>query len=570
MAEKTALTAGTNLQNGKYILEKKIGSGGFGITYKGVWKIEVHTPLGATTVDYQIAVKEFFFEEYCSRDTETGHVIVNTEKGRELFDKFKEKLKKEAAILLKLEHPNIVNVSEVFEENNTAYMVMEYVDGKNLKDLIGKGNRYNLEDALKIIKQVGSALHYIHSHNIIHLDIKPANILIDENGNAKLIDFGIAKQYSDANPETQAVTVATFSKGYSPIEQYAVNRKEKYGPHTDVYALGATCYHCLTGEVPIESAARLEEELIPPSRLNPQIPIHVEWAIQKAMELKYKNRFASIADFIEALDVGQAVSQETNEGMKVRKTILKNNLKELDTQYLHAPKVTSAPVAEKKTIVSKVNLKKYKKEKSEILDVNCQENNSEEQSEEKQKISPVFVWSMSIVVVALLAIWLTLRFILFHSPVTSDNATQTITESEPQVSSQENILQQEPAVKPTSLLPSVTAITEQKAPEKTEPKPAITATPNQNQPAATSNPVSIESISIRGHSYTGGVKNGKPDGKGKISYTCHDRISPDDSKETMAEAGDYLEGYWREGLLEQGILYDKSGIKKGTVIIGRY
>ena len=557
MAEKTELAAGTKLQKGKYILEKKIGSGGFGITYKGVWKIEVPTPLGSTTVDYQIAVKEFFFEEYCSRDIETGRVIVNSEKGKELFEKFKEKLKKEAAILLKLEHPNIVNVSEVFEENNTAYMIMEYVDGKNLKDLIGKENQYQLEDALKIIKQVGNALHYIHSHNIIHLDIKPANILIDEAGNAKLIDFGIAKQYSDANPETQAATVATFSKGYSPIEQYAVNRKEKYGPHTDVYALGATCYHCLTGEVPIESAARLEDELMPPSKLNPQIPIHVEWAIQKAMELKYKDRFASVADFLEALDARPAGYHETTDVMMERKTSLKNNLEELDTLYLIAPKVTSAPIPEKKTVISKITQRRNKGEKSEILDTSIQENKQEKQVREKQTIKPVHVRSASIAVVVLLAILLALRFIPFHVPVESNNTTPTET-SLPV----ENEVPQKPE-------PEVGVEPQVPSQEKIEPQPATVATPAQSKPAAPAT-VSMKTISIRGHSYTGGVKNGKPEGKGKITYTSNDRISPDDTKKTMAESGDYLEGYWRDGLLEQGVLYDKNGAKKATIIIGRY
>ncbi len=585
MAEKTELKAGTQLQNGKYTLEKKIGSGGFGITYKGVWKIEVPTPLGATTVDYHVAVKEFFFEEYCSRDIETGRVLVNSEKGQELFDKFKEKLKKEAAILLKLEHPNIVNVSEVFEENNTAYMVMEYIDGRNLKDLIGKESQYKLDDALKIIKQVGNALHYIHSHNIIHLDVKPANILIDEAGNAKLIDFGIAKQYTDGNPETQAATVATFSKGYSPIEQYAVNRKEKYGAHTDVYALGATCYHCLTGEVPIESATRLEEELVPPSRLNPQIPIHVEWAIQKAMELKYKDRFASVAEFIEALDSQQIDWSGTTQVTREGKTILQNGLEELDTLYVVAPKATSVSTSEKKTVISKVNQKKNKGEKSEILNADSQECRQEEQKQEKRKLKPVLVWSVSIAVVAILAIWAALYLIPVHLPAASNNPVQpVVTPAQPDKEAAPVVTQPKedqtpitPEPEPSVTQPAVENKPSQQMPVAEQPK---TQEKTNTQPVAPSNTVSpsagattavsTKTISIQGHTYTGGVKNGKPEGKGKIIYSGNDRVSPDDVKKNMAAPGDYLEGYWHDGLLEKGILYDRSGTKKATIIIGRY
>ncbi len=583
------LKAGSQLQNGKYLLEKKIGEGGFGITYKGVWKIEVPNPLGKTTVDYQVAIKEFFFEEYCFRDEKTGEISTKSEKGQELFIRFKDKLKKEASILLELEHPNIVNVSEVFEENNTAYMVMEFIDGENLKDFISHG-KLTMSEALRYIKQIAEALQYIHSHNIIHLDVKPANILIDnKTGTAKLIDFGIAKQYTDTSLQTQAATVAAFSKGYSPIEQYAVNRKEKYGAHTDVYALGATLYHCLTGEIPTEAAARLSEDLVPPSRYNPEIPSHVEKAIMKAMELKHKDRFPSVSEFLAALN-----EEELSDSQK-SKTIKSNipaGFEEIDTKYIIEPNQVTRSNKEKKTVVSSVKTEtnkkkdKTKEEKKKTEKTAKPKESSPEKKTDKIKIITIVAIVILIIGIGVCSVFLFQK----EKPVVLTETKvleKTNIEPETEVISSEKSSSGELA-KPENIQPLISGTTpsqEQKTERISDKKqPAISnaETKNSDQlasvptsqtqvqtPEPVKTPAVVKTISINGNKYTGEVRNGKPDGKGKLIYAFHERISELDPKSTMSEVGDYLEGKWNDGELEYGTLYDKNGVKKKTVIVGK-
>src|SRR4249919_3791336 len=132
------LAANTYLKNGTYRIEKKIGEGGFGITYKSTWFTKVSGSLGSIDAQLPVAIKEFFFEDFCSREGSTNSITILSTTGKEIFSRFKEKLLKEAEILSKLSHPNIVRVIEVFEENNTAYMVMDYIEGDSLKDKIKK------------------------------------------------------------------------------------------------------------------------------------------------------------------------------------------------------------------------------------------------------------------------------------------------------------------------------------------------------------------------------------------------------------------------------------------------
>ena len=586
------LKAGSQLQNGKYILEGKIGEGGFGITYKGIWKMEVPNPLGKTVIEYPVAIKEFFFGEYCFRDQETGEVQTKSEKGKELFIRFKEKLKKEASILLELDHPNIVNVSEVFEENNTAYMVMEFIDGGNLKEFITK-NSLTMNDVLRYAKQVAEALQYIHGYNIIHLDVKPANILIDNAGNSKLIDFGIAKQYTDTGLQTQAATVATFSKGYSPIEQYAVNRKEKYGAYTDIYALGATLYHCLTGEIPTESAARLSEDLVPPSRYNPDIPTNVERAILKAMELKHKDRFATIAEFLAVLNE-ETISLETGEAV-TRTVPLPSDFEEIETQYIIEPHSSSKPTQGKKTVISNINTGQDRSSEEENNRKKAKKKPKPPKPEKPQRTADESNNKLKIGVIGgVVILVLAIAFFLFSVLSKRDQIPQE--ENEPSIVAVPEVVEPEkiPVVEPEKLpivepekLPVVeetkvsapdNVISESKelAPEpkksqNSAPKEKIASTENKPEVKSPEQAAAVKkTITVNGNKYTGEVRNGKPDGRGRLTFTAHERISESDMKSTMSEPGDYLDGKWNNGELERGTLYDKSGNKKTTIIIGRY
>lgn len=295
------LPNGHLLQNGKYRLTHVVGQGGFGITYRGVWFTEVKGPLGTVKTEVPVCVKEYFFKDYCYRDTNTFAVKVHSETGKNLFDKFKEKLIKEAKILSEVHHPYIVNVLEVFEENNTAYIAMEYISGYSLKYQMEKEGILPEAKVLKYVRQIGTALQFVHDKSILHLDIKPSNILLDKNDNARLIDFGVSKRYDIEQQET-STTMLTLSKGFASIEQYDGEGTQSFSPCPDIYSLGATMYNLLTGKIPTESILRAARPLCKPSELNPLITPKTEVAIMKAMEIIPADRFQTIGEMLEALD----------------------------------------------------------------------------------------------------------------------------------------------------------------------------------------------------------------------------------------------------------------------------
>ncbi|MDL2255218.1 serine/threonine protein kinase [Parabacteroides sp. OttesenSCG-928-K15] len=295
------LPYGHLLQNGKYHLTHVVGQGGFGITYKGVWNTEVKGSLGTVETAVPIAIKEYFFKDYCYRDPETNEVKVHSETGNNLFHKFKEKLIKEARILSDVHHPNIVNVLEVFEENNTAYIAMEYISGLSLKEMMEREGIMPEEKVLRYIHQIGEALQFVHDKNILHLDIKPSNILVDRNGNARLIDFGVSKRYDTEQQET-STTMLTLSKGFASIEQYDNEGTQVFSPYPDIYSLGASLYNLLTGKIPLESILRATRPFVKPTEVNPAITAKTESVILKAMEIVPADRYPTVKDMMDALD----------------------------------------------------------------------------------------------------------------------------------------------------------------------------------------------------------------------------------------------------------------------------
>lgn len=303
------LPNGHLLQNRKYRLTHVVGQGGFGITYKGVWFTEVKGPLGTIKTEVPICVKEYFFKDYCYRDPDSFEVKVHSETGRALFEKFKEKLIKEAKILSDVHHPHIVNVLEVFEENNTAYIAMEYISGNSLKYMMDKEGVLPEARVLRYVHQIGEALQFVHEKNVLHLDIKPSNILIDQSGKARLIDFGVSKRYDIEQQET-STTMLTLSKGFASIEQYDNEGTQNFSPCPDIYSLGATMYNLLTGKIPTESILRATRPLPAPRELNPAISPKTEAAIIKAMEIVPADRFQSVSEMLAALDFPEAEEDE--------------------------------------------------------------------------------------------------------------------------------------------------------------------------------------------------------------------------------------------------------------------
>ena len=281
------LLLGTSLQGGKYKIIRVLGQGGFGITYEAehvlLWK--------------RVAVKEFFVGDFCSRDKTNGHVTVATQKKKALVDKLRSKFIDEARSLSGLHHTGIVSVSDVFEENGTAYFVMDYIDGKSLSEIVREQGPLSEEHAVRYIKQVAAALQYVHANNYLHLDIKPGNIMIASNDIPVLIDFGASKQYDEEAGENTS-TLLGKTPGYAPPEQMS-NGVQKFLPATDIYSLGATLYKLLTGITPPDSLLRISGEEVEP--LPACVSSAVQEAVTAAMELNKTKRPQAVASFVALL-----------------------------------------------------------------------------------------------------------------------------------------------------------------------------------------------------------------------------------------------------------------------------
>ena len=230
------LSSGITLQNGRYQIVRVLGQGGFGITYLGY----------QVGLNRFVAIKEFFMKEYCNRDTVTSKVFAGSDGSKDTVDRYCQKFIKEARIIAKLKHPNIVNIYDVFEENGTAYYVMQYLDRGSLADYQEKKGTLSEQEALYFIRQVADALKYIHQNKVNHLDVKPSNILLNDQGGVVLIDFGMSKQYRDDDAQTSTTPVG-ISHGYAPLEQYKMSGVSIFSPATDIYSLGATFYKLITG-----------------------------------------------------------------------------------------------------------------------------------------------------------------------------------------------------------------------------------------------------------------------------------------------------------------------------------
>ena len=286
-----SLKAGTQLQYGKYQIVRFINSGGFGCTYEGV-----HTML-----DTKVAIKEFFPKDFCNRDEATLHVTLGTESKRALVAKLRKKFVDEAKILFKeLHHPGIVRVTDIFEENGTAYYVMDYIEGRSLNDMIKTKGSLSESDALRYIRQAGDALAYVHSKNMLHLDIKPGNIMIGDDDRAILIDFGTSKQYDEAEGENTS-TLMGKTPGFAPPEQMG-NDVVKFTPATDIYSLGATLYKLLTGITPLSAAQLISGEELEP--MPKAVSKNTRKAVEQAMLLNKNKRPQTVAEFLDILQQG--------------------------------------------------------------------------------------------------------------------------------------------------------------------------------------------------------------------------------------------------------------------------
>jgi serine/threonine protein kinase len=279
-----------SILNGKYLVGRVLGEGGFGITYLG-WDLNL---------DLKIAVKEFYPSGFVTREnTSTNTVTPFTGDKNEFFQSGREKFVDEAKRLAKFYAlPGIVSIKDFFLENGTAYIVMEFIDGETFKQYLTRmGGNIPAEQMFEMIKPLMKSLDEIHRAGIIHRDISPDNIMITKEGYIKLLDFGAARDFGDSGNKSLSVML---KPGYAPEEQY--RSKGKQGPWTDIYALCATIYKAITGITPDESSERLRnDELKRPSELGIVINSNQEDALMKGMAVLQEKRFQSIDDLFHAL-----------------------------------------------------------------------------------------------------------------------------------------------------------------------------------------------------------------------------------------------------------------------------
>lgn len=219
-----------------------------------------------------------------------------------IMGRYREKFVKEARTIARLDHPGIVRIHDVFEENGTAYYVMDFIEGENLNDLVKREGALPEERALGYIRQVADALSYVHGHNIMHLDVKPANIIVRKSDDkAILIDFGTAKQYDSEGTQTSTTPVG-LSVGYAPIEMTKPGGVQTFSPETDVYSLGATLYYLVTGQNPPDASERMEMIMegekfqLPESISSSTIEV-----IEQSMQAR-KKRIQNVNGFLELLN----------------------------------------------------------------------------------------------------------------------------------------------------------------------------------------------------------------------------------------------------------------------------
>jgi len=279
----------------RYIIGTVAAYGGFGVLYKA-WDKKLET---------MVAVKEYFYTKYANRNPGEREIFLYTEKQKEAFEMGLNGFLDEAKNTAKFSsHKNIVNVYDYFRENNTAYMVMEYMDGITLKEhLKEKGGTIPWEKAVEIGVTVCGLLKDVHAAGILHRDISPDNIMLCKDGTVKLFDFGAAR-FSDLDQELTREVI--LKVGFAPPEQY--RKKSRQGPYTDIYALGATLYLCITGQRPDESVNRRAavqnkepDTLKPLSYFTEGLPEYLERTIKKAMALESELRFQNAAQLKDAL-----------------------------------------------------------------------------------------------------------------------------------------------------------------------------------------------------------------------------------------------------------------------------
>lgn len=290
------LEKGATLRGGTYVIEEVLGTGSFGISYLASAKITAQGNLGAMSVNAKVAVKEFFMGEVNMRDNDGSSVAGSS---GSVFTNYRNRFRTEAMNLSKLKHENIVKVLDVFDENNTTYYVMEFIEGCSLDDYIKQKGYLTEAEAITIIRMVGNALAYMHSRKMVHLDIKPKNIMRDAEGKYYLIDFGLSKQFSEGGVPETSTSIGLGTPGYAPMEQSSYKNDGTFPATLDVYALGATMFKMLTGRRPPESSEIFNYGFPADALANLGVSSRTIKVVEKAMAPKKIDRYQDVSSFVD-------------------------------------------------------------------------------------------------------------------------------------------------------------------------------------------------------------------------------------------------------------------------------
>lgn len=270
----------------RYKIGRVLGEGGFGITYIGI----------DTVLNLKVAIKEFYMSGYVNRNHDASpNVFATLGTHRDTFEKNREKFLNEARVLAQFYgEAGIVGVRDFCEENGTAYIIMDFLNGVDLKTYLEQKGRLAPEEAVKLLMPVMTSLQHVHAEGIIHRDISPDNIMVMEDGSTKLLDFGAAREISQTNIKSLSVIL---KPGYAPEEQY--RSKGRQGPWTDVYALAATLYKCIVGATPDDAMERMYRDRLPsPAAADAACPIAISNVIIKGLAVRQAGRYQDVASFL--------------------------------------------------------------------------------------------------------------------------------------------------------------------------------------------------------------------------------------------------------------------------------
>ena len=331
---ENTLKEGTTLQGKayRYRIERVLGQGTFGITYLATTQVKVAGALGDLETTMQVAVKEFFMKDINGREECT---VTTGSKGG-VYANYKAKFAREAENLSRLRHPHIVRVLEYFEANNTVYYAMEYVDGGSLDARIKEKNGLPEAESLALMEQIASAVSYMHAHKMLHLDLKPGNVMLRKDGGVVLIDFGLSKQYDDdGRPET-STSVGSGTPGYAPIEQANYHEGKDFPVTMDVYALGATLFKMLTNVSPPDASVVLNDGFPAYELQQRGVSEGTIACVSRAMAPVKAQRYPSVSAFMDGLR-GEGTTFDDEEEKKEPPKVVNVKVKKEDKEKAQKP-----------------------------------------------------------------------------------------------------------------------------------------------------------------------------------------------------------------------------------------